>query len=333
MNDMKEISVIVPIYNVEKYLKKCLQSLQNQNFESYEVILVDDGSTDNSRKIAEKYVEVHRDTFTVVAQENKGLSEARNTGMQYAKGRYICFVDSDDYVEESYLQEMYLCAEKTGSELVFCAFRSVDEKGNLIKDVFEQGFRAGNTYKIDDRKDLLLTQNAAWNKLYKKEIIDKNDLKFTPGAWYEDLRFVKKYMLFASKFAYCDLVLYNYLIRQGSIMNSMSSKRNVEIVDAIDEVTEFYKTKDVFEVFREEIEFLAIDHIYISALVRLIRSGDKKQFEEVRREFLKRFPEYKNNKYLGQLDSSRKVVFGMLNVKAYKFIKLFFCIKDKKRGN
>ena len=329
MDKMKEISVIVPIYNVEKYLEKCLQSLKNQKFESYEVILVDDGSTDNSRKIAESYENSYRETFVLVSQENKGLSEARNTGMKYAKGKYICFVDSDDYVEESYLQELYKCIENEDADLVFCAFRSVDEEGNTIRNIFEQKFDAGTIYTLKDRKDLLLTQNAAWNKLSKKEIIVDNNLQFTQGACYEDLRFVKKYMLFASKFVYCNSVLYNYLIRQGSIMNSMGSKRNIEIIDAIDEVIQFYKGRQILEEFHEEIEFLAIDHIYISTLVRLIRSGDKEQFEIIKKGFEERFPNYKKNQYIGNLEKNRKIVLFMMNMRLYGLIRLLFNIKEK----
>jgi len=332
MRKIKEISVIVPIYNIENYLKKCLQTLMNQSFGSYEVILVDDGSTDGSKKIAESYSEEYSEIFTLVCQENRGLSEASNTGMKFAKGKYLCFVDSDDYVETDYLQKLHECAESTEADLVFCAFRSVDEKGNVIKNIEEAGFEPGKGYTIEERKDLLLTQNAAWNKLYKRDIIESNHLQFTPGAWYEDLRFVKKYMLFASVFAYCDSILYNYLIRQGSIMNSMSSKRNIEIVDAIDEVKHFYEERNLLCDFYDEIEFLAIEHIYISTLVRLIRSNDKEQFKQVKKEFITRFPNFKRNKYIRGLERNRKIIFGMLNVRTYKLINILFGIKGKKHG-
>lgn len=332
MNNMKEISVIVPVYNVEKYLEKCLDSLKNQKFASYEVILVDDGSTDSSRRIAERYADSCEEIFVLVCQENKGLSEARNTGMKHANGKYICFVDSDDYVEECYLQELYQCMEGQKADLVFCAFRSVDEKGNTIRNVFESSFISETTYTLKQRKDLLLTQNAAWNKLYKRDIIIENGLQFTPGAWYEDLRFVKKYMLFASKFSYCDKVLYNYLIRQGSIMNSMGSKRNVEIIDAIDEVVQFYQEREILEEFYDEIEFLAIDHIYVSTLVRLIRSEDREQFAVIKKAFEERFPHHEKNKYINRFEKGRRVIWHMLNMRLYGLIRMLFNIKEKKNA-
>lgn len=329
---MKEISIIVPIYNVESYLEKCLQSIKNQNFSSYEVILVDDGSKDHSREIAEKYVAFDESLFQLVSQENMGLSEARNTGLKLATGKYVCFVDSDDFIEPNYLHEMYEMAQNTEADLVFSAFRSVDETGKCLRNVFESGYEPGKPYLFETCAEVLLTQNAAWNKLYKKSIIDQNQLYFTRGAWYEDLRFVKKYMLFVKKFAYCDSVLYNYLIRTGSIMNSMGSKRNIEILDAIDEVIQFYKEKQVFEMYQKEIEFLAIDHVYISTLVRLLRAGDKEQFGTIEKSFKKMFPEYKKNHYINRLERNRKIVFLLLNWKAYGLIHLFFDLKEKKNG-
>ena len=319
-----EISIIIPVFNSEKYLQRCLESIKNQTFKEYEVILVNDGSTDKSGEIAEEYAKLHSETFRFVSQENMGLSEARNTGLRYAKGKYVCFVDSDDYVETAYLEELYRCAQKDDADLVFCAFQSVDEQGKVLKEVYESGFESGRVYTIEERKDLLLTQNAAWNKLYKKDIIDKHSLTFTAGAWYEDLRFVKKYMLYATKFVYCDRILLNYLIRKGSIMNSMGSKRNVEIVEAIDEVISFYKQLDMYEIYINELEFLAIEHMYIAALVRLIRAGEKEQCRIIEQEFLLRFPKHKNNKYIKQLGMRRRIIYDLLNLKLYALIKILF---------
>ena len=189
---MAAVSLIVPIYNVEKYLEKCLQSIEKQIFDDYEVILVDDGSIDNSRKIAELFIRKDPSKFKLIHQENQGLSGARNKGLLYATGEYICFADSDDYLEPLYLKEMYDQAKKNDADMVFCAFASVDEQGNFIKEIHEQGFMEGETYSIYGKPELLLIQNAAWNKMYKRSIISKNGLLFTSNVWYEDLRFVKK---------------------------------------------------------------------------------------------------------------------------------------------
>lgn len=326
---MKKISVIVPIYNIEKYLEKCLLSILNQTFDDYEVILVEDGSTDNSKVIAQAFVEKHRDMFKLICQENRGLSGARNTGLKCAIGEYVCFVDSDDTIAPTYLSVLYEQAEKSKADLVICAFHSVDEQDNSIK-VFKENLLSGQVYNLQNNRELFLIQNAAWNKLYRREIIDDNDLLFTEGAWYEDLRFTKKYLLLAERVVYCDEILYNYLQRAGSIMSSMGSKRNVEILDALDEVTRFYKEKGLYETFRAEIEYIAIDHVYISALVRLIRAGEKEQIHVIRNEFERRFPNHKSNKYLKNLERNRVIVYKLLNWKCYQVIKWIFLIKGEK---
>ncbi len=323
---MKKISVIVPIYNVEKYLENCLFSIQNQTFDSYEVVLVEDGSTDNSKQIAEQFVSQHRDKFKLVCQENRGLSGARNTGLLHADGEYICFVDSDDTIEPTFLSALYEQAEKNNADLVFCAFQSVDEQGKCL-EVHRENIQPEKIYNLKKNKELFLIQNAAWNKLYRKDIIINNNLQYTEGAWYEDLRFTKKYLLLAEKVVYCDQVLYNYLQRSGSIMSSMGSKRNFEILDALDEVTEFYYKKGVLDEFESEIELIAIEHIYISALVRLIRAGEMAQVRALKKEFIKRYPNHKMNKYLTKLERNRLIVYKLLNLGCYQFIKWIFLIK------
>lgn len=327
---MKEISVIVPVYNVEKYLKKCLLSIKAQTFESYEVILVEDGSTDNSKNIVQEFVSCNSEKFKLFLQENKGLSGARNTGMQYASGKYICFIDSDDTVEPDFLAKLYQKTIDTDADMVFCAFRSVDEQGNCIQNIYESVVEPNEITNIKSKKELFLIQNAAWNKLYKRQIIEENNLSFTEGVWYEDIRFTKKYLLFAEKCVYCDDILYNYLQRSGSIMSSMKSERNIEILDALKEVEDFYAEYNLWEDFKDEIEILAIEHIYISALVRLIRAKERKQMLVIRGKFLELYPDYKDNKYLKTLDKKRLVVYMLLNLKCYKLIEILFGLKGDK---
>lgn len=328
---MAAVSVVVPIYNVGKYLEKCLVSITNQVFEDFEVVLIDDGSTDCSREVAEKFVKKNPEKFKLVHQENRGSSEARNKGLLYATGDYICFVDSDDYLEPLYLKEMYDQAKKNDADMVFCAFASVDEWGNIIKEIHEQGFMEGEAYSIYGKPELLLTQNAPWNKMYKRSIISENGLLFTSNVWYEDLRFVKKYMAFCEKCIYCDKVLYNYLIRSGSIMNSMASERNLEIIGAIQEIQEFYQKELGTNQFWNEIEFIAIDHMYISTTVRLIRAHGKNSKELIGKlvhKFKGEFPDYRRNPYISKMDKRRKLVFYLLNLKMYNLIYILFAIAN-----
>lgn len=325
---MVSISVIIPIYNVQKYLARCLESICNQEFEDYEVILINDGSTDNSLNIAEIYIERYQDKIKLINQKNGGLSAARNKGLLHAEGKYVCFIDSDDYVEKTYLSEMYEVAEKNDADLVFCAFKSVDENGKVIKYIRESRLISEKVYSLKENEELFLIQNAAWNKLYRKDIIEECNLYFTPEVWYEDLRFTKKYLLNASKCVYCDKALYNYLQRSGSIMNTQGEK-NLEILGAIEEVINYYKERNVYEKYRKVIEFVAIDHIFISCLVRVLcYSKDKLLYKNIRKQFEKSFPLYKKNIYIKGLEKNRKIVYYLLRFRLLFLIKLIFRVKN-----
>lgn len=324
---MKEISVIVPIYNVERYLQACLESIDNQNFDSYEVILVDDGSTDNSRTIAEGFVTKEPDKFRLVSQVNMGQSAARNNGLKIAEGKYIAYMDSDDAVASNYLSTLYQAAIKDDADMVFCAFRSVDENGICLNEVRESSFVPGKVYNIKEDKNLLLMENNVWNKLFKKEIIVENQLFFPDRVWAEDLRFTKKYMTYTTKCVYVDEPLYDYYQRGTSTLHSMKLERTAEILTALDDVSDFYKKKNIYDAYKEEIEFIAIQEIYIYTLVKLIRAGEMGQLKIIRDEFLKRFPEHQKNKYVHQLTKNRKIVYELMNRKLYLLIKLIFIIK------
>ena len=325
---MALISVIIPIYNVEKYLIKCLESICNQEFEDYEVILINDGSTDNSWNIAEKYREKYQDKIKLLNQENSGVSVARNTGLSYAKGKYVCFVDSDDYVEKTYLSELYKVAKKNNADLVFSAFRSVDEDGKVIKYIGENRFTPDKEYSFKESEELFLIQNAPWAKLYRKDIIEEYNLYFPPKVWYEDVIFTKEYLINTSKCVYCDEVLYNYLQRSGSAMNAQG-ERNLEIFGAIEEVTNYYKERNVYERYQQVIEFVAIDHIFISCLVRILRySKDKFFYRRVRKKFEETFPLYRKNIYIKDLEKNRKIIYYLLRFRLPFFVKLIFRVKN-----
>ena len=322
-----EISIIVPIYNVKEYLSQCLDSILRQTYQNFELLLVNDGSTDGSKEIAEIYAQKYPDKIRLFHQKNQGLSAARNCGLEKARGKYVVFVDSDDTISERMAEELYNRAESLDSDLVMCAFHSVDEQGNEIRQIHETCIEKDKISCLEENKKILLCQNAAWNKLYRRSVIEQYGLRFTPGVWYEDIRFTKKFMLHAKNIVYCDEILYDYLVRPGSIMNSMGDERNVQILDAIREVADYYKEKGLDESYKAEIEFLAIDHIYITTLVRVIRGENRKLLHHIDKEFKEMFPNYKDNKYISTLDTRRKMIFKLLNMKMYFMIGILFKLK------
>ena len=180
---MPKVSVIVPVYNVEQYIEKCLNSLIGQTLDDLEIIIVNDGSKDNSKKIIEKFIEKYPSKIVYLEKENGGLSDARNYGLPYAKGEYVAFLDSDDYVEKNMYKDMYELAKKENSDMVECDFYW--EYPNKVKE--DKG-------AIYNGKNEMLekVRVVAWNKLIKKEILEKSQVKFPKDLRYEDVEFILK---------------------------------------------------------------------------------------------------------------------------------------------
>jgi glycosyltransferase involved in cell wall biosynthesis len=222
---MLQISIIVPIYNAEKYLRRCVDSILSQTFTSFECILVDDGSTDNSPQICDEYAA--RDSrIAVIHTENKGSSAARNTGLDYASGAWIGFVDIDDWCEPGMYQFLYDNAVKNDADVSVCEFRRIyEDSGNL----YERNEAAQNENhkeilydnQPDDAIDAMFfapgINTTVWNKLIKSECIRRFHIRFDPAVQYcEDVLFVYSILKNVSRVFYSSSIYYNYLIRKTS---------------------------------------------------------------------------------------------------------------------
>ena len=238
-----KVSVIVPVYNVEKYLRQCLDSLVNQTLKDIEIICINDGSTDDSLKVLQEYASEHLNVV-VIDQENQGVSIARNNGINKAQGDYICFVDPDDWVEPDMFKILYEKAVKTGVDIVECDYKMVFENSTKIKN--RTLFGSLHTWKkfpiacgkIFDWK-YVKTQVfnglrcMVWNRLYKRSLIFDNNLTFPDGKC-EDYPFSLDAVLSAKSIVYCHKTLYNYLIRFGSLsIREDSVQENKEDDDKI----------------------------------------------------------------------------------------------------
>lgn len=317
---MKKISVIIPVYNVENYLRKCLNSLVNQTLKDIEIIVVNDGTLDNSQEIIDEYVKKYPKKVVSIIQENGGQGAARNTGLLHAKGEYIGYVDSDDYVEENMYEELYKKAKEEDSDIVICG-------NNVVKENYE--FLS----KEDVDKEFLLGKMAVWNKIYKKNIIVDNKIQFRSKVWYEDLDFTMKVYFSSKKISYVDKPLYNYLLREGSTMNNNNIKRNLELIEAFDSLIDYCKDKKIYNKAKDEIEFLCIYHMYIFATTRVLNTNNKyKDKIEIINKFKNyinsNFPNFKQNKYLYLLPKRRKLIYNLINSKFYCIIIALFKIKN-----
>lgn len=259
MNDL--VSIIVPIYNVAPYLKRCLDSLKNQTYSNLDIILVNDGSKDESEEIAKEYLDDSR--FRLFTKENGGLSDARNYGMKYILGSYICFIDSDDYVEKNYVEVLLKNLKENDSDISICNFY-YDFNGSLERRDRRDGIYTFNN--IDSIKEIYKFDSygvGVWNKLFKKELFD--GILFPYGKVSEDYYIMYKVFYKTTKVVYDTIPLYHYIQRQNSI--TKNKKIKFDTLESSLEFIEFSKNiKDLYEYAKMNYVYSAIA-LYNTGLV------------------------------------------------------------------
>ena len=309
---MPKVSVIVPIYNVEKYLKKCVDSLVSQTLEDIEIILVDDGSTDNCGKIAKEYEEKYPKKVKYYKKENGGLSDARNYGLSYAIGDYIAFLDSDDYIEEKAYKEMYEKAVEENSDYVECNFIWEYPNKSIIDKKLEYNSKKEMFEKV---------RVVAWNKLIKRNIIVDNKLSFPKGLRYEDTEFTYKMIPYIKKFSYVDKPFVHYVQRSNSIANNQN-ERDKEIFVILNNVVDFYKNNNLYEEYKEELEYTYTRILLCSSLKRICKIKEKK----IRKDLIKKtwenlntkFPDWRKNPILNNNHTRKNLYIKSVNNITYK---------------
>ncbi len=313
---MPKVSVIVPVYNVEKYIEKCLQSLVNQTMKDIEIIIVNDGSTDNSEKIINEYLDKY-ENIIYVEKKNGGLSDARNYGMKYAKGDYIAFLDSDDYVDETIYEKMYNEAIKSKADFVECDFYWV----------YPNKKKLDNGVVYTNKKEMLINARVvAWNKLIKRDIIQEN---FPVGLNYEDVEFFYKLIPNIKKFSFVKEPLVYYMQREDSIVNKQNYKTG-QIFNVLNNVIDYYKKKKIYDKYKEELEYTYTRILLCSSLKRMIQIKDKvakaRLLDETWQNLNTKFPEWKKNKILSQ-KSGKNLYMKTINKYTYKmYCKILSCI-------
>lgn len=291
------ISVVVPIYNVEKYIEKCIDSIINQTYTNTEIILVDDGSTDNSGKIAEIY-KMQDKRVKVIHKRNGGLSDARNVGMKFAKGKYICFIDSDDYVEKTMLNDV-LKYDKLNKDVLIWGFytEQVDNKEIIInkyKNV-EKRIEVNNNSdieKLNITENLLKVLGYAWNKLYKLEFLKANKLEFEYGlSGIEDTEFNSRVLQKTRSIMILDEAYNHYMQRPRITLGTQ--KYDLELYMRLSEchtillknwnidceIIEKIKTNDYITIMKIFVKSI-IKEKYSSVSIKLKKMLSKQEFIE-----------------------------------------------------
>lgn len=232
-----KVSVIVPVYNTEKYLKNCIDSLLKQNFDDYEIIVINDLSPGNAEEIIKSYND--KKIVYIKNKTNKGIGYNRNLGIKKAKGEYVCFIDSDDYVKEDFISKMYNYSKENNLDLCVCDYVNVDEEGNKLKEFNLSDFCITN-YE-ENNKILCEINLAPWNKLYKKDMLVKNKIEFSETLKYEDLSFVALSIKNSKKIGKINEQLNYYTIHNNS-ETTTRDKRVFDIFKQLDIVRDEYKS-------------------------------------------------------------------------------------------
>ena len=281
------LSVIVAAYNIDAYIERGVRSVCDQTYHNLEIIVVDDGSTDDTGRILDKLAEDDA-RIQVIHEENGGLAHARNTGMAVARGSYIGFVDGDDWIDPDMYEKMFSALKDKQADVAVCRYRQISRTQTLDESadraVLFEGQEALAVY-VEERKEFEI-QNAAWNKLYRKELLV--GMSFPEGRWYEDIVFTTQALARAGRCIYLDIALYNYIIdREDSIMNCRINSRTFT-----DQIPAYYeKTKLLQNLGREDLA-LTHDYFFYKRLLlfygNIFEAGDSGDYLPKLEEILRR---------------------------------------------
>ena len=321
---MPKVSVIVPVYNVEKYLERCLESLVRQTLEEIEIIVVNDSTLDDSQRIIDYYQALYPAKVKGLIKPNGGLSDARNYGMQQMSGDYFGFVDGDDYVEETMFEKLYEAAVANDAEVTTCDFYWAypDELRRQIDGPYRSS------------KEMLVEMlPTVWNKLYKRSWFESLDIAFPVGLRYEDSSFSIRLAPFIKKLAYVSEPLIYYVQRQDSITYTQNAKVG-DMLTVFQDIFDFYRAHHLEEKYHEELEYLTLKYFLGSSFLRASQIADKKDRKRILNEgwdlLNQRFPNWKKNRYLVSKKDKKHLYYKCTNRLIYQTLAaIIYAVKVK----
>lgn len=327
--DIPLISVVIPIYNVEKYLDSCIESVIRQTYQNLEILLVNDGSTDQSEKICREYA--NKDArIKIINRKNGGLSAARNSGIREAKGKYIFLLDSDDVIHTKTLQILYESLYYTNSKIAIISHKCINEdqtpniyENDLKKKMITLSGRECNCAFISNELDSI-DMTVAWGKLYSKCVFDK--IKYPEGKLHEDEYTTYKIFDMCDKCVYIKTEVYYYRIRQKSIMSSKKTKNYIDAIMAFKEREKYFEERKKNE--EQAIALYRILMEYITFYEYLIdKQENAKMREEIKREFKKYYNKQKWKRIVDNRTKEKFLVFYFSPMLHHLFAK-----EDNKNG-
>ena len=314
-----KLSIIVPVYNTEKYIERCISSILNQEFDNFQLIIINDGSKDNSEKIINKLIKGY-DNVIYKKIKNSGVAHARNVGLSYAAGEYIGFVDSDDYIEKDMYAKMYNMAINKKSEIVCCAYNKIMKDNN--KEIHPKNVQCFGKSLLKSKNILFNSNPYITQKIFKRELLSKNNILFDEDLRiFEDLLFSYKLFLLSNKIYYVDECLYNYSCENETSLTRKFTEKMFDAFPALERLINFYRSKYNHE-FDEALEYISVRHI-------TLRYYENASSRELKNKFINEAFKFLNSNFKNHRRS--KAYVGKKGfVSKYKFlVKLYLFIKRK----
>lgn len=291
------VSVIVPVYNAQQYLRMCLDSLVKQTLQSLEIVIVDDGSTDGSTTIIQEYLAQYPDKILYLQKKNGGQASARNLGMQQSHGEYLGFLDADDCAKPTMFETLYQVAIEKHADLVECDYDYLDYQTKQAVSKY------ATVQPRQNVKQMFLDPLVfPWNKLYKKSVVMQSGVLFAEGCIYEDTAFYLQIIPFVKKYAVVQASLIKHYKHEISTMNGTQTKRVGDIFKVLEDVHQFYQTNNLLAQYGTELEYFSSKVLLCSSFRRITWIDDRATRKALLGEtwaFLQRvYPDYKRNPYL-----------------------------------
>ena len=314
-----KVSIIIPVYNTEKYLRQCFDSVLNQTLKDIELIAVDDGSSDGSAEIIKEYAEKYPDKFKAFYKENGGQASARNLALPYATGEYLGFVDSDDWIDAEMYEEMYGLAKEENTDIVIC-------------DMIDHYPTHEHYHYASEFTDKFRIAPSACNKIFRRDFV--GDINFPVGLWYEDFEFTTKNLMLTDKISVIHKGLYHCHCREVSTMSNNNSEKNLNMLKVFDNLIEFAQERSLMEKYRDTLEYLHIDHILFSTITRVEQQKNKNKravIKQLRKAVKARYPKFYKGTVFATLSKKQKIVTYLNYVGLSWLVRLLVIIKGGKK--
>ena len=312
-----KVSVIIPAYNTEEYMAQCLESLLKQTLQEIEIVIVDDGSTDKTLSILKQYEGQYSEKIRVFHKENGGQGSARNLALKYARGEYLGFVDSDDWIDLEMYEEMYLKAKEEDADIVICDM--VDHFPD--REVY---------YRASQFEDKFKVTPSACNKIFRTSFA--NDVQFPEGIWYEDFEYTTKQLMKTEKISVIHKGFYHCHCREVSTMNNNNSAKNKNMLVVLSNLETFVNDRGWKEKYADVIEYLYIEHALITTINRVEsqKSSDKREvISYLRKEVRKKYPHFYKDPVFRRFPANRRMIAGLNAMGLSVVSRMIFCLKSK----